>query len=190
MSSTIKIPLWQGKAECEGLGKPVWIAANLFIKPLDRHAVKGGKIGIKDDGLTAEADDGVPGFWLASALDRIHETTIPCLLLPIDATAYPLTFMRRTPAGDKPHVGKMPCPPVPTVGIAPKDTWGQRRGTRRTKQSVVTALGNRANQLYFAGRMMELSGKSDIARKYYTRCLETESKERCNYVLASVALRR
>ena len=76
------------------------------------------------------------------------------------------------------------------VGDAPKNRWGQRRGTRRTEQSVVTALRNWVNLLYFAGRMMELSGKSDIARKYYTRCLETESKERCNYVLASVALRR
>ena len=35
------------------------IATDLLIEPLDRNAVKGCEVSIEDDGLSAEADDGV-----------------------------------------------------------------------------------------------------------------------------------
>lgn len=57
-------------------------------------------------------------------------------------------------------------------------------------QDTEMAKGNQANLLYFAGRMMDLADKPDLAKKYYTRCLATARKERWNYVLASAALRR
>jgi len=49
---------------------------------------------------------------------------------------------------------------------------------------------NQSNLLYFAGKMMELTEKNDLATKYYKRCLEMNCQNLWNYILAGAALHK
>jgi tetratricopeptide (TPR) repeat protein len=48
---------------------------------------------------------------------------------------------------------------------------------------------NLANFAYFAGRFFQLRGKSELAKKYYVRCLDSHQMNRWNFTLAAVRLR-
>ena len=69
-------PLCLSELETKIVRESLLVAGDLLIEPLDRHPVKGGKVGVKDNGLTAKADDGLPGFRPDLSLDGTHRATI------------------------------------------------------------------------------------------------------------------
>ena len=70
------MPLCLSELEAKIVRESLPVAGDLLIEPLDRHPVKAGKVGVKDNGLAAEADDGLPGFRSGLSLDGTHRATI------------------------------------------------------------------------------------------------------------------